>query len=233
MKPIIGIVGRPHTTYTGRETMCILDDYRRAVSNNGGIPIMIMPTQNLRYEQTRPLEAPILTDEERDDFIKQINLCDGLIFPGGNRIYDYDYFVCEYAMENNFNILGICMGMQLLACADCKENRHKVIEKIDGKINHNDLEAKYVHKVNIDKNSKLFEIIGKENIEVNSRHKFCINKVKTFNIIAKSEDGYIEGIEKMDKSFILGLQWHPESMENYDERMKNVFKSFVEICKKD
>lgn len=232
MKPIIGIVGRPHTTYTGREVICALDDYRRAVSNTGGIPIVILPTQDLSYEQTRPAEALNLTENEKEDLIQQIKLCDGLIFPGGNRIYDYDYFVCKYAMENSMNILGICMGMQLLACTDCMEDRHKVIDKISSKINHNNLESKYVHKINIEKNSKLYEIIGNEEIEVNSRHRFCVNRVKTFNIIAKSEDGYIEGIEKMDKSFIMGLQWHPESMEGYDESMKKLFETFIKVCKK-
>lgn len=232
MKPIIGIVGRPHTTYTQREAICTLDEYRRAISNSGGIPIIILPTQDISYEKTRPKDAAKLTEEEKQDCIRQIELCDGLIFPGGNRIYDYDYFISEYALKNSINILGICMGVQLLASTSCKEDRANIIKQVESKINHNQLDAKYVHNVTIEKNSELYNILEKEEIRVNSRHKYCVEKVsEDFKIVAKSEDGFIEGIEKMSNGFVLGLQWHPESMESYDINMKKIFNVFIQKCK--
>lgn len=232
MKPIIGIVGRPHTTITEREAVCVFDDYRTAISNSGGIPIVILPTQNVKYERVKPKEAPSLSESEKQDIIAQINLCDGLVFPGGNRMYDYDFVIGEYAMTNNINILGICMGMQLLACLDCKENRESVLDRIESNIQHNQLKTKYVHKVMIEEKSKLYEILKKDEINVNSRHKFCVTKTNKFKVVAKSEDGFIEAIEKMDNSFVLGVQWHPESMEEYDENMKKLIKYFVDECKK-
>lgn len=232
MKPIIGIVGRPHTTITEREAVCIFDDYRTAISNSGGIPMIILPTQNVKYERVRPKDAPKLNESEKQDLITQISLCDGLVFPGGNRMYEYDFFIGEYAIKNNINILGICMGMQLLACLDCDEKREDVLGKIESKIEHNQLKTDYVHKVSIDKNSKLYEILEKDIIDVNSRHKFYVTKTNKFKIVAKSEDGFIEAIENMDNSFKLGVQWHPESMEEYDENMKKLIKYFVDECKK-
>lgn len=232
MKPIIGIVGKPHTTYTDRYCICALDGYRRAISNSGGLPILIMPTQDICYEETRPRDTKALTEQEKEDLISQINLCDGIILPGGNRIYSYDIFIAEYVLKNNIPVLGTCMGMQLMASIDCNENREKVLEFIEKKINHNQIPEKYVHKVKIDKDSRLFKIIGEEEIRVNSRHKYAVTKVNKAKINSISEDGIIEGIEFEDKKFAIGLQWHPEDMSLYDDNMKKLMKAFVEATKK-
>ena len=45
-------------------------------------------------------------------------------------------------------------------------------------------------------------------------------------ITAYSEDGIIEGIENPDHPFVLGVQWHPECMQQYDDHMK-LFRAFV------
>lgn len=233
MKPVIGIIAKSHTTYTDRTCMCALDGYRRAVSNCGGIPILIMPTQDICFEETRPREARKLTEEEKQDLIQQIKLCDGIILPGGNRIYDYDIFCAKYVLENNIPVLGTCMGMQLLASIDCGEERGNILQFIEKEINHNRIPAKYVHKVKIEKDSKLYEIIGKEEIDVNSRHKYAVTKVNNAKINAISEDGLIEGLEFKDKKFAIGVQWHPEDMSLYDENMKKLILNFIENCKKD
>ena len=52
------------------------------------------------------------------------------------------------------------------------------------------------------------EKLKKEKIEVNSYHKQAIKDVAPgFKVIARCEDGTIEGIEKEN---IVGVQWHPE-----------------------
>ena len=230
MKPIIGIVGRPEITerYSRESTMCF-DDYRTAIVNNGGIPILILPTQNENYCRKMPREVPFMTEEEKADLMESLKLCDGFVLPGGNRIYDYDSVIADYVIENNIPTLGICMGMQTLVFRDFKdaESRIDVLKKIETGLNHKELDKKYVHKVRIEKDSKLYEIIGKEEIDVNSKHIYAVNKYKDVKITAYSEDGAIEGIEFPDKDFIIGVQWHPESMEEYDENMRKLFKAFI------
>ena len=48
---------------------------------------------------------------------------------------------------------------------------------------------------------------------------------------AYSEDGIPEGLEIPGHPFALGVQWHPECMQEYDDHMK-LFRAFVEACRK-
>jgi putative glutamine amidotransferase len=232
-KPIIGIVGRPNTTLRFEYAcMSVLSGYRRAVIKSQGIPIGILPTQNICYEEVSVKDAPILSEDEKADIISQINLCDGLIFPGGNRIYDYDLFIAKYTLEHDIPVLGTCMGMQTLARVEFSKDEQKdALKLIQTDIEHRQSDKDYVHYVDIKKDSKLYSILGEERIKVNSRHKYCVNKLKTAKVSAISEDGIIEGIEFSDKKFAIGVQWHPEDMVLYDKPMEKLMQAFINACK--
>ena len=47
-----------------------------------------------------------------------------------------------------------------------------------------------------------------------------------------SEDNLVEGIEIPNKEFMLGVQWHPESMISYDPEMLMIFEALVQACEK-
>lgn len=238
MKPIIGIVARPHKTETELDCMMALDPYRRAVINSGGIPILIFPTQNINYMEVFPKDAPKLTEEEREDLTVVLQKCNGVIMPGGNRMYDYDTFITDYLYKNDIPVLGICLGMQIMnAYLLGEEIRTNALDKIDISkyMNHNELNKKYVHKVELADDSKLFNIIGKKSIEVNSRHKYVIkteNYDNKFDIVGMSEDGFPEAMEVKSKRFFVGVQWHPENMVEYDTDMKKLFDCFINEAKK-
>ena len=70
----------------------------------------------------------------------------------------------------------------------------------------------------------------KDVINVNTRHNYALEKVdKPFKIAALSKDNQIEAVEYIDEdNFILGLQFHPEDMDNteiiYNYFIKEVLK---------
>ena len=78
----------------------------------------------------------------------------------------------------------------------------------------------------------MFEIIGKEEIMVNSYHKRCRGTNDLFKITAVSDDGIIESIEYLGESFAVGVQWHPEISYEFDDNSKKVIDNFIEVCKK-
>lgn len=234
MKPLIGIISRPHRDTDGACELGIMDAYRNAIIKNGGNTICILPTQYFVYEENSPYHTPKMTDEEIEMLKIQLSFCDGIVMPGGSKWYEYDEIVCKYCLENDIPILGICMGEQIMGniiVNDKEINGDKTI-KNDSKINHQQPSVSYVHSVSIDRNSKLYQIIGKEEIKVNSRHNYHIEEKPSFKVVARATDGIIEAIEYPNNTFAIGLQWHPESLVEYDENSNNIFKSLINAAKK-
>lgn len=143
---------------------------------------------------------PIINDF--DKIRESVDLCDGIVLSGGFYNSQNDYELIKYLYEKNIPTLGICLGMQSMAMTFNNKQETKIK-------NHNSLNN-YVHDININKNSLLYKIIGKEKISVNSRHNYAI-PTTNFKVNAISEDNIIEGIEDPNKKFFLGVQWHPES----------------------
>lgn len=234
LKPIIGIVGRSDTSNENYNTICCFESVRRSIVKMGGIPILILPNQDLEYEISKPKDIDRLTNEEKEDFKKVIDLCDGIVMPGTYKLFEYDKFIYEYAYELDIPILGLCGGMQLMGLVDNKELESKeVLVKNDTDLKHFQKGVKYVHKVNIVENTLLSKILNKSEIQINSRHNYHLDKVKDLKVSAYSEDGFIEAVEVINKKFILGVQWHPESMLEYDENSKKIFEYFIDSCKVD
>lgn len=143
---------------------------------------------------------------------KIIDLCDGFILQGGDNYYDIDILITKYLYKNNIPTLGICLGMQTMAVA------------FDGnmnKINNHNSKNKYVHQITINKNSKLYDIIKKNKIYVNSRHNSCVLNT---NLNISTSDEIIEAVEDKNKNFFIGVQWHPESL--MDENSILLFNNF-------
>ena len=227
-RKVIGILATPAINDNGYIVTAIIDAYRKAIVSHGCIPLLITPLKDIDYLDLKDEEIPELTIMEKNMYLKLLNMCDGLIIPGGGRIYNYIYYVIEEALKKDMPILGTCMGMQALAIID--NNYTKCISKNETDINHCMRNTKYVHKITIEKNTKLYDIIGKQEVEVNSCHNYHIDKVNNFIISSYSEDGIIESIELPNKKFVVGVQWHPEKMYDYDLDQDKLIMAFVEAC---
>lgn len=226
---IIGIVGYSTKDVEDLDAIAIYDSYKKMIIKKNCIPFIIPPIQSIDYINTKTVDIPSLTEKEMDIYKEMIDMCDGLLLPGGTRIYPYHKFITNYALEKNIPILGTCLGMQVLACID---NTDYCIEK-NINDNHKKLGIKYAHKVNIVKDTMLSKIVGKETIDVNSAHSIHITHVNNFVINAYSEDGLIEGIELPEKNFVIGVQWHPEKMIDYDETANMIIDTFILECNKN
>lgn len=224
-KPIIGIISRPDKIEQYNVLM-IMENYRKAIIISGGIPISILPPQLEDYNNFNPKEMNPLTEEEKEIIVNQLKLCDGILLPGGLKRYEYDRFITNYCIDNDIPVLGICLGMQLLST----HIERDTLEYTDDNLTHSRPGIMEVHKVILDKSSKLYNIIGEEEFYVNSRHKFKVTTTDTFDVAGYSPDGIIEAIERKDKKFAIGVQWHPEDLMN-TKISKKIFNSFIESCK--
>ena len=225
IKPIIGIVGR---LYSGDANIICVEEIRLAVTKMDGIPLLILPIDKINVNTKKTTTGFFYSKEEIEDLKSVLKICDGFILPGGDTWYQLDEIVVEYAIKEDKPLLAICLGMQVLSKILSGEMRIAFDNTIKNctSINHYVLLDDFVHSVTINKNSKLYSIIGEEKINVNSRHNYHIKEIDRRFISSRSEDGLIESVELSDKRFIIGVQWHPESNLDKDINSKKLFESF-------
>ena len=210
------------------------DRYLRKILNEGA-SVLVIP--------------PFFSDEIADSL-------DGLILSGGDDVDPRFYgelprdvgsiepirdeteikLVREFRKRDK-PVMGICRGAQVINVSMGGTLIQDIKAEVSGAIKHwwsrRESEVPYwypTHRVRIDRDSMLFNIVKEEIIWVNSFHHQAIKRIGSgLKAVAWSDDGIIEAVEA-EKGFILGIQWHPEGME--DEPSRRIFKSFVEACKK-
>ena len=225
----IGIPLRYTHLENGRGITFLSELIRIAIQKAGGFVIPIIPVQGVDYYGTYYADFKELNDIEKRQVDEYLNMVDGVLFPGGHKVTPYDEYLLNRCIELDKKVLGICLGMQLISA-------YKIEFKMTqnySKVNHNQgtNDDIFSHSVRIDENTKLYEIVGKKEMMVNSYHNFHVENVCDDMVVsAVSEDGYIEAIELKDKTFVMGLQWHPEIDYDTNEDSKKIIDYFIKIC---
>lgn len=229
-KPIIGIIGKVQPQY-GEDIwhrIDEVDEIRYLIVKNGGIAITLLPTEaTLKFNDNDIKDDTVLSDEEKSELYRQIDLCDGFILQGGLYSANYEIEMAKRIIDLDKPLIGICAGFNNILRAlgtDVIEDKTK---------SHDIYDRNYRHKVSIIRGTKLFDLIGREEFEVNSIHSMIAPKEKVIDyakISSISYDGLVESIELDDKKFIIGVKWHPELMLE-EEFTNNLFNKFIEECK--
>ena len=214
-RPVIGITGN-----YGDLTCKLAEGYYKSVLKAGGIPIIIPPLA------------------DTDAIINTLDIIDGLILSGGG---DYDpryaneepdpklgeineerdlpeLFITRLAYNRQIPILGICRGIQTLAMALGGKVKQDITDIAT--LNHSQKEERNVptHNVIIEKDSilsQLYKLTDKNaTLKVNSfHHQAVCDCGDKFRVVAKSEDGIVEAMESREFKSIIGVQWHPECLD--------------------
>lgn len=207
-------------------------DYLRAVETAGGLPLVLAPG--------RPEDAADLLDRVQ-----------GLVLTGGSDIDpslygetrheqvtqvfrerdDFELALCRLALERDLPLLAICRGCQVLNVASGGTLVQDIPFQLSGAVNHDPERERWeaAHDVTVLPGTKLRAILGRERVAVNSFHHQAVKQIgRALAVSARSiEDGVVEAIEAPDRSFALGVQWHPESFWNRDESFQSLFEALV------
>lgn len=221
-RPIIGVTldSEEGGGFSDSPWYAIRQNYLSSLSEAGGVPIALPHLAEL---------AEIYLD-----------MCDGLVVSGGAfdvppsmfgeeertdtiRLKParttFEVAVLRGALARDMPVLGICGGHQLLAVIAGGTLVQHIPDEVQNALEHavsentENAEGRSWagHPVDIDAQSKLAQLIGVTKQHVNSSHHQSVRSVKApMHVSAMADDGVIEAIELSDKTFAIGVQWHPE-----------------------
>ncbi|MBQ8845257.1 MAG: gamma-glutamyl-gamma-aminobutyrate hydrolase family protein [Clostridia bacterium] len=226
-KPIIGIISKHYNGSGVRRSTHISDEIKNAILDNGGIPIGIIPTNKGVNYLFADFWKNCLSQEEQENILAQINLCDGLIIQGGARSDIYEVYIARYAFDHDIPTLGICQGQNTMIRA--MGGTTKNVENLS---KHGQTWADYAHPIRVMKDSKFYQIVKCERFKVNSRHKTTIdNPSSKYYVSGISDDGSYEVLEAPNKRFNFAIRFHPETLYAKDKKHNRIFSAFVNACK--
>lgn len=178
---------------------------------------------------------------------------DGLILGGGEDVfpmlfddtpkqgYVYDrardsleIMLCDKAIKDDVPVLGICRGAQLINVAYGGSLHLDMAAAYEDAHYPDSLLAKifYRKKIKVVPGSSIARALRRPETLVNSLHK---QSVKTLGdgleATAVERNGVVQAIEDRSRSFVLGVQFHPEFML-HRRRFRNIFKLLVENAKR-
>lgn len=228
---IVGIIGKVNLNKENKKEIEILQNYNKALLHYSDVvTIGILPPKNIDYFKISHDDEFNVNNDELKRLDKVLDMCDGFIIIGGSEWLSHEEYIIKYAYDNDKPLLGVCSGMQALCSYFSSKSKDSILVKIsetlDTGINHSNLDAYYAHSIVILKDSFLHRIINKDEIDVNSRHLYCVTDTGSLNVDAISSDGVIEAVSMPNKRFIVGLQWHPELLCSKDENQRKILDEF-------
>mgnify|MGYP003082685468 FL=1 len=243
-RPVIGIV-----TNFADQDVTIREVFHKQVIDAGGTPLLIPPTTDTQVivNILNRIDGLLLTGGadvnplwEGEEPIRNMGSIN-------NKRDLSELLTTRLAYNRQIPIFAVCRGLQVLAIAlggkvqqhiydpyIVEETEEKKLARVKSvttlrpaKLKH-DQSASFnepTHSIKIAPDSVLYSIYKQEKIFVNSfHHQAASMPGKRFKVTAYAPDGVIECMESAEFKPIMGVQWHPEWLEEDGQKL---FKWFV------
>ncbi|MFL5864206.1 MAG: gamma-glutamyl-gamma-aminobutyrate hydrolase family protein [Solirubrobacteraceae bacterium] len=204
--------------------------YLRALEAAGALPVVVPP---LSSELVDPL----------------LDRFDGLCMSGGpdldpvaygqrrhdrtgpvqTTLDEFELALARAADARGMAILAICRGMQVLNVARGGSLHQHLPDVVGSEINHRQTEhgTRPTHWVSLGGRTRLASILERRRLKVNSFHHQGVDMLGSeLTVAGHAGDGTVEAIEAIDRDFVLGVQWHAESLVARREQAA-LFSAFV------
>jgi len=231
-RPLIGITSVYKLYDNDTSAASVVDfTYVRAVEENGGMPL-ILPT--------------VAGDVPLSQYV---DILDGLVLVGGddippsaygqlphetvvqmpNRRYEFENRLISLWLRSGKPILGVCLGMQFTNVVSGGTMIQDIPSQVGTTVIHRGNRA--FHSVNIEPGSLLDQILDSDRPFVYSSHHQAVKDLgASLKVIARSDDGVIEALERTDGNFGLFVQWHPESMTANPAHRDAIYGALINAC---
>ncbi len=238
-KPIIGITA--HLELPGNKnvnekaTYSIRENYINCLGNDA-IPIILPCDLSSVEVHSAMLDGLLITGGDFDIDPKLYGKTNNSLYNKLNPIRtEFEMALLKAFLKEGKPTLGICGGMQLINVFFGGTLIQHIPDEWKTNINHSQEEPKNqaTHKVIVEQDSDLYEIIGRSSeFMVNSSHHQAVKQIgDNLRISAIAPDDIIEAIEHTSYRFCIGVQWHPEYLISKEDKL--ILNAFLEACREN
>jgi putative glutamine amidotransferase len=211
-KPVIGISADvDHNSFF--DTAEVNLQYIDAVERAGGVPLVLVSTDKpeLACAQLDRVDAVLVTggDDYHPELFNQSRHPTTRLIP--SRRQEHDLVLFNQLWQEQMPALSICastQGLNIVRGGDLHQHLDHLVDVHDF-----DAGRSVAHPIQVHEKTLLEQVLGMNQLEVNSRHHQAVNQVGAgLRISAVADDGTVEAIEPIEfvEHPLLAVQWHPE-----------------------
>lgn len=196
--------------------------YARAIARAGGIPVVMAPLDEEAVPCLLSRLAGICLsggpDLDPSGYAEEPHRLIGPTHPELDR---FEMALVREADRIDMPVLGICRGAQALNVAR-GGTLVQHLPELDGAIEHRQGQPgeQVTHDVLVARDSRLAVSLGGTHIQVNSFHHQAVRRLgQGLRAVGYSADGFIEAIEAPGRSFLVGVQWHAETLVDRPDQL--------------
>lgn len=207
------------------------DHYVEALRRAGAVPMLLAhPDPEDAEAILSAVDGLLLTGGGDIDPVTYGSANEGLsrdLAPNADRA---EVALVRGAQQRRVPTLGICRGMQALNVALGGTMRQHITTEGGPhrpEPDSFDLIKRHGHDIEITAGSRLAQLYGQTRRFVNSYHHQGLDRIaEPFTVVARADDGVVEGIEHNSSWACMGVQWHPEkTLDGSDDVL---FAAFVD-----
>jgi putative glutamine amidotransferase len=228
--PLVSIVGRemPEGPGVRGEAFGAGRRYSEAVARAGGTPVIVPPL-----------------DFDTASIDRIVFASDALVLHGGgdvnparygqepnapqlygvnDRHDDVELAVVEAFWRADKPILAICRGIQILNVS----LGGTLVQHITAP-GH----TKEFHPVGLETGSRVAAAMATVRpARCHSYHHQALDRVaEGLTVVGRHDDGTIEAVEAIDKTWVVGVQWHPEDSADVDAEQQRLFDALIRVAR--
>lgn len=198
--------------------------------------------------------VPCFIGHEHSLIPEYVNSFDGLVIAGGHFDHDpelygqsefhptlkrrsprsqFEKVLLEAYLPTRKPVLGICGGHQLINILYGGTLYQDLTSQYKSDIKHTETvpPTQAAHRVEVVKETQLYEWYQKNEAQINSSHHQGIDQLGSGLVAnAIANDGLVEGIEDPNHPFCFGVQWHPEYLLGPLDHL--ILEKFANVCQK-
>ncbi len=235
--PLIG-VSTSITVGKNPERAYVNSAYLHAIQQAGGVPVPLPPQLSAAALErlAGELSGLLLTGGGDVDPARYGESAHPTLYEVAPARDILETSAIHIALERRLPVLAVCRGIQVLNVTLGGTLFQDVGTEPGTQLQHSQTEPRDqpTHKVKIEPRSRLAQITGTDEIEVNSMHHQAVKALgRNLTAVAWAPDQIIEGVEDADPSrFVLGVEWHPEELVGHSEPARRLFAALVKAARR-